>query len=104
MRFDQNLGRGGLVKDFTDLDRTTDDYKWPYCGNGDQHLINNLMLAAIIPNTCLIDLAKKVHQLRVRFQIPQFCHQSDEIKGLYAQDDGFLNLQSVGSQIIDAIS
>ena len=88
--------RGGLVKDYTDLDKTTDDYKWPYCSTGDQHLINNLMLAAIIPNTCLIDLAKKVHQLRVRWKIPQFCHQSDEIKGLYAQDEGFLSLQSVG--------
>ena len=87
--------RGGLVKDYNDHDRSTDDYKWPYCGNGDQHLLKNLMLAAIIPNTCLIDLAKKVHQLRVRWKIPQFCHQSDEINGLYAQDDGFLNLQSV---------
>ena len=72
--------RGGLVKDDFDRDRSTDDYKWPYCSTGDQHLINNLMIAAIIPNTCLIDLAKKVHQLRVRWKIPQYCHQSDEIK------------------------
>ena len=55
------------------------------------------MLAAIIPRQCLVDLAKKVHQLRVRWQIPQFCHQSDEIKGLFAQDDGFLGLQPVSS-------
>ena len=53
------------------------------------------MLAAIIPKTCLVDLAKKVHNLRIKWDIPQFCHQQDEIKGLYAQDDGFLGLQVI---------
>jgi hypothetical protein len=62
---------------------------------GSQHHINNLMLAAIIPRQCLGDLAKKLHQLRLRWNIPQFCHQPDEIKGLFAQDDGFLGLQPV---------
>ena len=86
--------RGGLVKDVAD--RTTDDYKWPYCNSGVQHVISNLMLANIIPSSCLIDLAKKLHHLRVRWKIPQFCHQIDEIRGLYSsQDDGFLSLQSV---------
>ena len=51
------------------------------------------MLAAIIPRQCLIDLAKKVHKLRIQWKIPQFCHQSDEIQGLFAQDEGFLGLQ-----------
>jgi hypothetical protein len=43
----------------------------------------------------MVDLAKKLHQLRLRWNIPQFCHQPDEIKGLFAQDDGFLGLQPV---------
>ena len=86
--------RGGLVKDASDLG--TDDYKWPYCNNRDQHQMSQLMLAAIIPSSCLIDLAKKLHQLRVRWKIPQFCHQKDELQNLYgSQDDGFLSLQSV---------
>ena len=68
-------------------------YVWLCAGS--QHQINNLMLAAIIPRQCLVELAKRVHQLRVRWNIPQFCHQSDEIKGLFAQDDGFLGLQPV---------
>ena len=87
--------RGGLVRDTTDTDRFTDDYKWPYCNTGAQHLIGNLMLATIIPRSCLIDLAKKVHSLRVKWKLPQFCHQAEELASLYAQDDGFLSLQSV---------
>ena len=43
----------------------------------------------------MVDLAKKVHNLRIKWDIPQFCHQQDEIKGLYAQDDGFLGLQVI---------
>ena len=94
--------RGGLVKDVGDRDRSTDDYKWPYCSGGARagarvpHVMTQLMLTAIIPSTCLIDLAKKLHHLRVRWKIPQFCHQNEEIRSLYAsQDDGFLSLQSV---------
>lgn len=33
--------------------------------------------------------------LILRWNIPQYCHQKDEIKDLYAKDDGFLTLQSV---------
>ena len=58
--------RGGLVKDDKNLDRGTDDYKWPYCTTGSEHLLTNLMLAAVIPQSCLTDLAKKVHSLRVK--------------------------------------
>ena len=89
------LRRGGLVKDDKNLDRTLDDYKWPYCTTGGEHLLTNLMLAAVIPQNCLTDLAKKVHTLRAKWNIPQYCHQKEEIKSLYAQDDGFLSLQSV---------
>lgn len=86
--------RGGLVKDIAD--RTTDDYKWPYCNNGLPHSISSLMLTSIIPSTCLIDLAKKLHHLRLKWRIPQFCHQPEELRSLYTtQDDGFLSLQSV---------
>ena len=59
--------RGGLVKDEKTLDRSTDDYQWPYCTTGGEHLLTNLMLAAIIPQNCLTDLAKKVHALRERY-------------------------------------
>ena len=52
---------------------------------------------SIIPANCLVDLAAKLHQLRVRWKIPQFCHQQDEIRSLYSQDDGFLSLQSVSA-------
>jgi hypothetical protein len=62
---------------------------------GRQHQIKDLMLAATIPGQCLVGLAKKVHEMRVRFKIPQFCHHSDEIKCLFAQDDGFLGPQPV---------
>ena len=51
------------------------------------------MLAAIIPRQCLVDLAKKVHRLRIKWKIQQHCHQSDEIQGLFAKDEGFLGLQ-----------
>ena len=58
--------RGGLVKDDKHHDRTLDDYKWPYCTTGGEHLLANLMLAAVIPQNCLTDLAKKVHSLRAK--------------------------------------
>ena len=89
------LRRGGLVIDNKSLDRTLDDYKWPYCTTGAEHLLTNLMLTAVIPQNCLTDLAKKVHTLRAKWNIPQYCHQKDEITSLYAQDDGFNSLQSV---------
>ena len=85
--------RSGLVKDVAD--KSTDDYNWPYCSGRSVHQMSQLMLTAIIPANCLIDLAKKLHSLRHRWKIPQFCHQSDELRTLYTQDDGFLNLQTV---------
>ena len=48
----------------------------------------------------------KVHRENVvcsylvpRWNIPQYCHQKDEIKDLYAKDDGFLTLQSVSCHL-----
>ena len=76
-------------------DRSTDDYNWPYCGGRTVHQMAQLMLTAIIPASCLLDLAKKVHSLRHRWRIPQSCHQPDELRSLYSHDDGFLSLQSV---------
>ena len=93
--------RGGLVKDVAD--RTTDDYKWPYCTNNTTHSITNLMLTTIIPSNCLIDLAKKVHHLRAKWKIPQFCHQPEELQSLYTQDDGFLSLQSVSFNNVNSL-
>ena len=89
------------MKDAADRDQTTDDYNWPYCTTGEVHLMERLMMAAFIPQHYLTDLAKRLHQLRVKWNIPQFCHRPEEIKSLYAQDDGFLGLQSVSATFLN---
>ena len=60
--------------------------------------MERLMIAAFIPQNYLTELAERLHKLRVKWDLPQFCHRPEEIKGLYAQDEGFLGLQSVSKR------
>ena len=77
----------GLVKDQTKLDASfTDEYDWPRCTNGEDHKIEKLLLAQIIPKTALVDLASKMHEVRDNWDISQFCHRPKEFKEILTGD------------------
>lgn len=81
----------GLVNEHLDCKSDeTDDYDWPLCNNREPHCMERLVMAQIIPQTCLLDLSKLLHNAREKWNITQFCHSSDEFAELYS-DDGFKN-------------
>ena len=70
---------GGLVKDQAPLDTSfTDEYNWPLCTNGDEHKIEKLLMAQIIPKSALVDLANQMHEVREKWNISQYCHRPKE--------------------------
>ena len=78
---------GGLVKDQPPLDSSfTDEYNWPLCTNGEEHKIEKLMLAQIIPKNALVDLANSVHEVRDKWGISQFCHRPREFTNVFTGD------------------
>ena len=55
--------RTGMVKDYSDRrwgEEATDEYGWPMCNSGKEHLMEKLLMAQIIPKNALLDLAKKL--------------------------------------------
>ena len=55
--------RTGMVKDYSDRrwgEEATDEYGWPMCNTGKEHLMEKLLMAQIIPKNALLDLAKKL--------------------------------------------
>ena len=78
---------GGLVKDQPPLDSSfTDEYNWPLCTNSEEHKIEKLMLAQIIPKNALVDLANSVHEVRDKWGISQFCHRPREFTNVFTGD------------------
>lgn len=77
--------RTGLVKD---VKRTedTDEYDWPMCNNGDPHIIEKLCLAQIIPSKTLVEMSKKLHHARLKWNITQFCHKQEEFTALFSEE------------------
>ena len=71
---------GGLVKDTAPLDNSfLDEYNWPLCTNRDQHRLDKLLLAQIIPKNVLLDMANKMHQVRAKWKLAQHCgHKSGD--------------------------
>ena len=49
--------RGGLVKDNEkgEIDKNTDDYKWPYCTTGDYYFLRALLLCNFVRFFCASD-------------------------------------------------
>jgi hypothetical protein len=66
--------KGGLIKEKDSEREWADEYNWPLCTNGESHNIRRLLLAQIIPKNELLDLADKLHKLRLRLNLNQFCH------------------------------
>jgi hypothetical protein len=67
--------KGGLIKEKdSERDEWRDEYYWPLCTNGESHNIRRLLLAQIIPKNELLDLADKLHKLRLHLNLNQFCH------------------------------
>jgi hypothetical protein len=78
---------GGLVKDQAPLESSfTDEYNWPLCTNGEEHKIEKLLLAQIIPKNALVDLANTVHEVRDKWGISQFCHRPREFSNVFTGD------------------
>ena len=71
---------GGLVKDQPPADNSflVDEYNWPLCTNREEHRLEKLLLAQIIPKNALLDLANKMHQVRAKWKLPQACHKLGE--------------------------
>ena len=66
--------KGGLIKEKDSEREWADEYNWPLCTNGESHNIRRLLLAQIIPKNELLDLADKLHKLRLHLNLNQFCH------------------------------
>jgi [histone H3]-dimethyl-L-lysine9 demethylase len=67
------------MKLFTDLDKDRDEYGWLFCNNKSPHdqENSNLMLTQIIAGDALHILARKVHEMRALWNIPQYCNCSE---------------------------
>ncbi len=84
----------GLVQDFSDTARRfglfgeepADEYGWPMCNGGEVHVMERLLTAQIIPRAALLDVARKLHEVRAREGINQFCHGNEEIDSLFSED------------------
>ena len=63
-----------------------DEYNWPYCTNGDTHNISRLLMAQIIPKDLLVDLATKLHNVRLKWKINQFCHSPGNLVKAFSDD------------------
>ena len=61
-----------------------DEYNWPYCTNGETHATSKLLMAQIIPKDLLVELANKVHQVRLRWKINQFCHGPSDLANAFS--------------------
>ena len=55
-----------------------DEYNWPLCTNGGSHNIRGLLLAQIIPQNELLDLADKLHKLRLHLNLNQWSGIGDK--------------------------
>ena len=74
---------GGLVKDQAPLEASyLDEYNWPLCTNLEEHKIEKLLLAQIIPKNAMVDLATKMHRVRTDCNLTQFCHRPGEFSSL----------------------
>lgn len=84
----------GLVKDHSDLkSEDTDEYDWPMCNNAETHVIERLQMAQIIPGSALVEVGRKLHEARVKWNIGQYCHMPEEIDMPYNTEDGILNFR-----------
>jgi hypothetical protein len=87
--------RTGLVKDedkrinFYDDEDEVDEFGWPMCNNSQPHQMERLLMAQILPGDALVEMAKKLHQLRIKWNLTQFCHKQDETRTLFLNDESF---------------
>ena len=62
-----------------DLDNSfVDEYNWPLCTNREEHRVEKMFLAQVIPKNALLDLGNKMHQVRAKWKLAQFCHKFGE--------------------------
>ena len=61
-----------------------DEYSWPYCTNGEAHTTSRLLMAQIIPKDLLVELADKMHQVRLRWKVNQFCHRPTDLANAFS--------------------
>jgi hypothetical protein len=61
-----------------------DEYNWPYCTNGETHSISRLLMAQIIPKDLLVSLSKKMHEVRLRWKLNQFCHGQADLENAFS--------------------
>ena len=68
-----------LHKAMADLDNSfVDEYNWPLCTNREEHRVEKMFLAQVIPKNALLDLGNKMHQVRAKWKLAQFCHKFGE--------------------------
>ena len=75
---------GGLVKDQAPAESSfMDEYNWPLCITNEEHKIEELLLAQIIPKTGLLDLGHKLHEKRDKWGLSQHCHAPPDFEMVF---------------------
>ena len=102
---DYKFRKGGLIKEKeseSSAESYRDEYNWPLCTNGASHDIRKLILAQIIPKNELVNLADKLHNLRLHLNLNQFCHPQREdfseaysLKRLAVKNSRHVNMRAV---------
>lgn len=78
--------KNGTVKVWDEGGKDRDEYSWLLCASRLPHEQDKLMLTQIIAGNALLDLGKKIHEVRHGWSIPQYCDCA-EAKKFKDQDD-----------------
>ncbi|PSN38314.1 hypothetical protein C0J52_23730 [Blattella germanica] len=65
--------KNGSIKIWGEAGKDRDDFSWLLCTNRQAHEQEKLMLTQIIAGDSLLQLGKKVHEVRALWGIPQYC-------------------------------
>ncbi|XP_076367892.1 uncharacterized protein LOC143255703 isoform X2 [Tachypleus tridentatus] len=92
----------GTVKEEECPPKDRDEYQWLLCNNRLPHEQDKLMLTQIIADTALWDVGKKLHELRVRWNINAYCkcHQNSKEKNT----EGKKSTNGICKQLMSAVT
>ncbi|XP_069164923.1 lysine-specific demethylase 3A [Procambarus clarkii] len=81
--------KNGTVKVWDEGGKDRDEYSWLLCASRLPHEQDKLMLTQIISGNALLDLGRKVHEVRNQWGIPQYCDctEAKKYKDQAPQDD-----------------
>ncbi|XP_047477004.1 lysine-specific demethylase 3A-like isoform X4 [Penaeus chinensis] len=81
--------KNGTVKVWDEGGKDRDEYSWLLCASRLPHEQDKLMLTQIISGNALLELGGKVHEVRDKWNIPQYCEcpEAKKYKEQASQDD-----------------